>query len=598
MPPASGPPCLRALVVLLFALATAPLAAQDPPSDGIESEDLFDRPAGETAPSNATVSGPRESEAAQAYAEGDLARAIAIYRELGTSDPDPAERARLRTTAAWLLFEQGDRSSAGLELRQILYETPDLTLDPQLYSADFVGLFQNSQLEAANARRRTAVQKLEAALAAESAGDHALARRLANESLQLRPLHPRTVYTLAKIDLADGRTEEALAGFEKLLALERATGTPLPADLKALALNNVGVIYLERSQYEDAAQALETSVRLAPGDARSWFNLALARLALERRIEGIDALRRAHQIDRADAEISLQLARTYEQTGSWVEAVALLVEATGAHPDRPLLWLELGRAQRGLGNAAGAETSLRRALESDPANAAGAGAPAALQLAESEISRNAFAAAVPDAAAATRFEPENGTAWAILGRAQQGAGDLAAAATSLARALELEPERADFAYNLGTVYLAQNRIADAENLFDRALTLDPAAREPALALARLQEARGTGRTATVSGRRAEPAPRNAPPPRELGARLAPVDYAPLGIRGLIVQAVTKGSLAARAGLEIDDLVLRGDGQPLTQVPTLMALVRNPEARSLQLSVLRAGRPVEIVLPLD
>jgi hypothetical protein len=48
---------------------------------------------------------------------------------------------------------------------------------------------------------------------------------------------------------------------------------------------------------------------------------------------------------------------------------------------------------------------------------------------------------------------------------------------------------------------------------------------------------------------------------------------------------------------VDDLILRADGRPMTQVPSLNALVRAGSAAPIALSVLRSGRPVEISLRL-
>src|SRR5262245_57427300 len=108
------------LLLLAVALASAPLAAQTdqppPVPPVVESEDLSDTP---EAPAG------EEAEAARAYSEGDLPRAIAIYRELADTHADPGERTRLRVTAAWLLFESGDRSTAGSELARALFERPD-----------------------------------------------------------------------------------------------------------------------------------------------------------------------------------------------------------------------------------------------------------------------------------------------------------------------------------------------------------------------------------------------------------------------------------------------------------------------------------------
>ena len=81
----------------------------------------------------------------------------------------------------------------------------------------------------------------------------------------------------------------------------------------------------------------------------------------------------------------------------------------------------------------------------------------------------------------------------------------------------------------------------------------------------------------------------------LGATLKAVDYAPLGIRGLLVEAVAAGGVADRAGLLVDDLVLRIGGRPVTQAAGVQAMVESSPGISVQLSVLRAGKPVEVIL---
>jgi S1-C subfamily serine protease len=62
--------------------------------------------------------------------------------------------------------------------------------------------------------------------------------------------------------------------------------------------------------------------------------------------------------------------------------------------------------------------------------------------------------------------------------------------------------------------------------------------------------------------------------------------------------VDPGGLAARSGLAADDLILRADGKPASQVAPLLALVRSSKARTIQISLLRAGKPVELQLRLN
>jgi tetratricopeptide (TPR) repeat protein len=570
-------------------------AAQSAPPGGVTSEDLFDEPAA-ARPNEPPPPDPlalQEADAERAFADGDLPRAIELYRGLGTSHPVASERSRLRVTAAWLLFQQGNLDGASRELAATLFQDPGFVPRAEVYSPEFMALFQNAQRDATLDRERVAALQLKQGVDALAAGNTAAARGLLEASLALSPASPRALFGLAQVDLREQRIDAALAGFEKVLALERGAPANFPRQLKAQALNNVGVIYFGRSQYEDASHALEEAARLNSGDARVWFNLGLARRKLGLDGPGLEALRKAHELDRKDGEIASELGRAYTGAGRWMEAVAVLLEGTQAHPESALLWVEFAEAQRGLGNLSGMAASLSRAIELDPVNAQGVGHRAAMELAQSALNAKNFGQAVSASEAAVRLKPADGSAWALLGLSQQASGRLEEAAGSLEKAAAIAPDRADIAHNLGTVYLAQRRYPEAEATFRRAVALDPAATESAAALARMQAQKAPpGSGGSAQRQAARPAP---PVRKELGAKLSAVDYPPLGIRGLLVESVVAGGLAELSGLLVDDLILRADGRPVTQAATLTSLLASSRSPSVDLSVLRAGKPVTLAL---
>lgn len=581
---------MRLLPILAAASIAALAPAQQapaPPPGGIVSEDLL-----ETAPLVEDAWARDEAAAAQAYADGDLTAAIAAYRDLGTRHPQVGERVRLRVTAAWLLLQQGNSDGASQLLVEALFEQPDYELQGELYSPEFVSLVQNAQRDAATQRLRLASTRLQEGVDALARGDLQRARSRLDESLELVPNQPLAVYNLALVELRSGASDAALAGFEKVLALERIAPDKVSRELKSQALNNLGALYFGREQYEDAAAAFEQAVALDDRDAGVWFNLGLCRQRLGRKLDALDAFRRAHELDRRNTEVASQLARAYSDAGSGVEAAAVLAEAVEVRSDSAPLWYQLALAQRGLGNGEGMEQSLRQALAHDAENRAGVGAQSALLLAERALAGKNYGQAFDAATAATRLAPAEPSGWAYLALAQQAQGDLAGAAASFTRASELAPQRADLAHNLGTVYLAQKRFGEAEAAFQRAVELDPTATESATALARLRL-----RAAVPAAGVATPAAE--PPRRELGLRLRAVDYAPLGIRGLLVEAVAPESLAATSGLRQDDLILRAADRPVSEPAALQREAQQAvRAGSLKLAVLRGGKPIEISLRLQ
>ncbi len=602
-------PSFLAVLALFLFVPVHSAAAQTVPPGEVTSEDLLDEALPAAQPPEAAAATvatadprtPRESEAEQAFMDGDLARALGLYRELAAAAPAPPESTRLRVTAAWLEFQLGNPEDAGRELTAALVGDPGYQPRAEIYSPDFMALFQNAQRDAAEERERRAKTLLKQGIDALTTGDTVTARTRIEQSLALAPAALRAIFALAQVDLAEQRTDSALAGFERVLALERGAAQQLPPILKAQVLNNVGFIYFGRGQFEDAVHALDEAAALNNRDPRIWFNLGLARQKLGLSGPGLDALRTAHELDRRDAEIALELGRAYSAAARYLDAVAVLLEATQAHAESAELWLEFALAQRGLGNATGMAASLGKAIELDPADAQGAGFRAAMELAQSGLAGKDFGRAVGAAEAAARMRPADGSAWALLGLAQQAAGRLPEAAAALEQAAAVAPDRADIAHNLGTVYLAQRRYPEAEVSFRRAVTLDPGASESAAAISRLEAQRAGAANAKEPGKRtaaAKPAPAPAPARTqrpELGASLKAVDYPPLGIRGLLVEAVVAGGLADRAGLLVDDLVLRAGGRPLTQASGLQGMIESSRGISIQLSVLRAGKPVEVIL---
>lgn len=568
------PPLL--LTVALF--APAALGAQPPDRELVE-EDLDER----QAQSPPAAVGALEAEAQQAYADGDLARAIGLYRALAEGAEGPSERARHHLTTAWLLFQLGDAAGATSELVQALFEDPATPFRADLYNAEFTALHQDALRDALLRRRSEAVDRLNRAVAEISAGRYEAARRLLEEGLRLGPDDPDGLYNLAVVDQRTGRQEAALAGFERVLALERGRPESVSRELKAQALNNAAVIYFARGQFDDAETALGEAVKLDRADAKAWYNLGLTRARLGRKPEALAAYRRARELDPRDVDVARQIGLAHIERQEWVEAVAVLLEATREQPETPDLWIHLGRAQRGLGNLQGALESLARALELDPGNRAGDAETAALLLAEVRLAGGDILGAAAAASLATQFSPERPDGWVLLGLARLRADDPGGAAEALSQAAALAPDRADILHNLGSALLAKRDLVGAEAAFRRVLEIEPASAEAAAIVARLEAQKSPPATER----------RGAQPPA-LGAQLKEVDYPALGLRGLLVEQVAAGSPAARGGLQVGDLVLRADGAAVT-TPAALASAFAAARRELRLEILRQGRQLELRL---
>lgn len=597
---------LLSTVVACAALGIAAAQAPPPPptTEPIQVEDL---PGEGDPPPVAAPERPVddlaqvEADARHEYADGNLARARELYLELAGRHGDAASRAAFGVTAAWLSFQLGDRLAAQTQLATVLYASPEAPFRADLYAPEFAALFQDTQRDAVSRRARDAASRTALAVDAIRGDRLEEAERELRVAQTLAPGDPDILYNVALVEMRLGRADAALAGFERVLALERGRPGALDAGLKSQTLNNVAVLYFARGDFEVARTSLEEAVRLTPNDARAWFNLGLTRQRLGAAEEGYAALRRARDLDRRDVDVARALALADIERGDWVEAVALLLDGTRERPEDPELWLQLGRAQRGLGNADGALQSLQTAASLDPANRGGAAASATLLRAEMLRERGDHAGSAEAAGRVLAWRPDDVDAWMFSGLAQLGQRDLAGARRSLERARQLAPRRADVAHNLGSVCLELRDAACAEQAFKAVLELDPANAEVRSLLQRLEAQRlaqaasppaSSGSSGSSGGSRTAGARRG---PADLGATLTNADYEPLDIRGLRVDAIVPGGAAERAGLAVGDLVLRVDGDEAESVDKLRK--RAARAEGAILDLLRAGKPLKVRLKL-
>ena len=213
----------------LLLLLSSSAGAQSAPPGEVTSEDLLDSPQSAPAPAPSEPSAQtaiaggnsadplavRERAAEQAFADGDLARALGLYRELAAQNPEPAERSRLRVTAAWLEFQLGNPEAARRELTATLVENPAFQPRAEVYSPEFMTLFLDAQRDAAEERSRSAARLLKQGIDALTSGDSATARLRIAESLALAPGALRAIFALAQVDLQEGKTGAALSGFER-----------------------------------------------------------------------------------------------------------------------------------------------------------------------------------------------------------------------------------------------------------------------------------------------------------------------------------------------------------------------------------------------
>jgi tetratricopeptide (TPR) repeat protein len=122
---------------------------------------------------------------------------------------------------------------------------------------------------------------------------------------------------------SEGKTDQAIQHYRK--AIKEAPNF-------AMAHNNLGSLYLGKSQFPEAQKELEQSIRLAPGDSKAYFNMA-----------------------------NLMLL-----TGKLADAQPYLQDGFRTQPDSAFGYFVQGSVLERSGKLSDAERALQRALELDP----------------------------------------------------------------------------------------------------------------------------------------------------------------------------------------------------------------------------------------
>ena len=536
--------------------------------------------------------------AEESFAEDDLDTAIALYRQLADRTPALEDKTEVRMTVAYVEHLAGRSNAALATVTAALAANPATEFRPELYDDSFREVFYEAQKRAIEQRSNLAEEALGRGNAQLRQGDYPAARQHFEAALSYRPGHPRALYNLALVHLYEKRTEDAEAGFQKLLAL----GDPVEPGLRSLGMTNLGYLYQQRGQHLEAAEVLQQAVELDPGNATAWSILGAARRQMGELSAAADAHARAYELSPGDPQAMSHLALAYIDARRWDDAVALLEKATAADPERPSLWLHLGLARLGGGNSTGAVTAFEAAMRLDPANSAGQAANAAIQLAGHYYQSRRYQQALDQADRALGWDSKMVNARIYQGLARESLGDLTGARESLEEALRLDPARAETHNNLGSVYYQLGLYDQAEQSLERALSMQPDFPDARANLDAVRQARSRPRQASPpSPSRTPSSGRTAPPARgrSLRVRFADIDYAALGLKGAMIERVEPGGPASRAGLQKNDLILKADGRDVVDADALKKYVAAKRAGStVTLSLLRANVPMRIDVRLN
>jgi putative PEP-CTERM system TPR-repeat lipoprotein len=298
--------------------------------------------------------------AGEAYLQtGDLKRAEEFFQRADKARPgDP----RIGTALALSQLGKGNAAAGMAELEAISARDPGVTADLALISAHLrrkeidqalkaIAALEAKQPDrplAANLRGRTLMLRQDAAGA----------RASFERALQLDPVYFPAVASLAALDMAEKKPADARKRFEDLLQ----------ADPKNARAQQALAALLQRSgaPASEVQARLDAAVKAAPTQAGPRLRLIDHLLARRDPKAALAAAQEAVAALPASPELLHALGRAQLANADYQQAVTAFNKLGAMQPKSPLAPMGLAEAYLGLKDYAGAEGSLKRAIDVAP----------------------------------------------------------------------------------------------------------------------------------------------------------------------------------------------------------------------------------------
>jgi tetratricopeptide (TPR) repeat protein len=158
-----------------------------------------------------------------------------------------------------------------------------------------------------------------------------------------------------------GKTEEALAAYEKSLALKPDYYDPA---------FNAGTLLYKAGRYPESATKFELATKSNPRSAMAWTNYGLALSEQNDENGTIAAWKRAANLKSDDYVTRDALAGIYMRRKSYDEAIGLYKQMTRIRPTSGVPWNALGLAYQRKGSNDSAITAFQTAIKKEPKLAA------------------------------------------------------------------------------------------------------------------------------------------------------------------------------------------------------------------------------------
>ena len=308
------------------------------------------------------------TEASRFTNSGDLNGAIKVYQEMIVENPNFADgyyslaRTQVRVGA---LAEARENFHIAIEMKpqEERYKTSYDAATAQ-FLKDGNQLMQRRNNTAAMEKFRQAAElnpddylvQYFLAVVYREENDFDKALEAVNRSIEINSEYSKSQLVKGKIYLKLKNYEEAQAAFEKAIQLD---------ETYIDAWNNLGNLFYSIKKYDEAIPAFKKVIDLKPDYGAAYANLGAIEIELKNYADAIKYLKKAVEMKDNSYTSWLRLAQAYNHQGKCPEAKEAAEETLKIKANYAPALIELGVAERCLGNRAAAKQALQMAAK-DP----------------------------------------------------------------------------------------------------------------------------------------------------------------------------------------------------------------------------------------
>ena len=195
-----------------------------------------------------------------------------------------------------------------------------------------------------------------------------------------------------------------------------AANLPDPKDkIEVQNLLHNSMLASDDGRTAESRQYLEKAIQIDPDSPTALRQLGELELAAQDYSKAATHLKRALQLRPDDSTAAFEAGEALEKSGDFPGARDALEASLKLVPSQINARLLLGRVYLHLNDARNAEDQFEAALLVDSDNTEGR-----MGLAEAQVIKGDFAAALPDLVMLTKYDPKNAAAWHLLSRAYLG----------------------------------------------------------------------------------------------------------------------------------------------------------------------------------